>query len=89
MSERDGVITITMTNTSLESSEDVEILLTKAGSAYEVCEAAVVTGKMNAHNTFEAPDVVKEEAFTAYSKSAEGIKVTLPACSVVSVRIKK
>ncbi|MBR6391082.1 MAG: alpha-N-arabinofuranosidase, partial [Lachnospiraceae bacterium] len=74
---------------SLESAEDVEISLAKDGSAYSVCEASAVTGKMNAHNTFEAPDVVKEEAFTAYSKTSNGIKVTLPACSVVSVRLKK
>ena len=89
VSEKDGVITITLTNNSLEASEDVEIVLTKDGAAYSVCEASVVTGKMNAHNTFEAPDAVKEEAFTAYSKEGDNIKVTLPACSVVCVKIKK
>ena len=85
----DGVINITLTNNALEASEDVDVVLTDNGSAYSVCEASVVTGKMNAHNTFEAPDVVKEEAFSAYSKTDSGVKVTLPACSVVSIRLKK
>ena len=48
-----------------------------------------MTGKMNEHNTFEAPEEVKEEAFKGYAKTGDGVKVTLPACSVVSIRIKK
>ncbi len=87
--DADGIITITLTNNSLEAAEDVEIQLTKDGGAYNVCEASYITGAMAAHNTFEAPEVVKEEAFTAYEKTAEGLKVKLPACSVVSIRIKK
>lgn len=84
-----GIITVTFTNNSLEAAEDVEIQITKDGSAYNVAEAYVVSGKMNDFNTFEAPEVVKEESFTAYSKDDAGIKVTLPACSVVTVRLKK
>ena len=85
----DGIITITLTNNSLEAAEDVEVQLTKDGAAYNVCAAAVVTGKMDAHNTFEAPDVVKEEEFKGFVKTDSGVKITLPACSVVSVRLKK
>jgi len=44
---------------------------------------------MNAHNTFENPEVIKEQEFTDYSKAVNGINVTIPACSVVSIRIKK
>ena len=44
---------------------------------------------MNAHNTFEDPEVVKEAEFKDYSKTADGLTVKLPACSVVSIRIKK
>ena len=87
--DKEGVITITLTNNSLESAEDVDIVLTRDGSAYNVCEAVMVTGKMADHNTFEAPEAVKEEAFTAYKKTEAGLKVTIPAVSVVSIRIKK
>lgn len=87
--DEEGIITITLTNNSLNDNEDVDIQITNDGSAYDVCEAGIVTGIMNAHNTFDNADVVKEEEFTAYAKTADGIKVTIPACSVVCIRIKK
>ena len=37
----------------------------------------------------ENPEVVKEEEFKDYSRTPHGITVKLPACSVVSIRIKK
>lgn len=85
----DGVITVTLTNNSLEAAENVTIQLTDDGAAYGVCEASVVAGTMNAHNTFEAPEVVTEQAFADYEKKADGIRVQIPACSVVSIRLKK
>ncbi len=87
--DADGVITITLTNNSLEAEEDIEIALTKDGSSYNVSEAVVVAGTMNAHNTFEAPETVKEEEFKDYRKTESGIAVKLPKCSVVMLRIKK
>ena len=87
--DADGVITITLTNNSLESAESVDVQLTADGAAYNVAEASYVSGTMNAHNTFEAPEVVTEQAFGAYEKTADGIRVELPACSVVSIRLKK
>ncbi len=35
---------------------------------YSVKEAKVVSAEMHAHNTFDAPELVKEEVFTAYKK---------------------
>ena len=87
--DENGVINITLTNNSLKDAENIEIQLTKDGDAYSVCEASYVTGAMNAHNTFDNPEVIKEQQFTDYSKAANGINVTIPACSVVSIRIKK
>ena len=87
--DADGVITVTLTNNSLESGESVELQLTADGAAYEVAEATYVAGTMNAHNTFEAPEVVTEQKFEAYTKTADGVRVELPACSVVSIRLKK
>lgn len=87
--DADGVITITLTNNSLESTEDVEVQLTKDGSLYNVTEALCLKGKMADHNTFENPDVVRETQFTDYAKTEDGITVKLPPCSVVSIRIKK
>ena len=87
--DADGVITITLTNNSLEAAEDVEIQLTKDGNSFNVTEATYVTGAMNAYNTFEDPEVVKEQQFSDYTKTEDGFTVKLPKCSVVSIRIKK
>ncbi|MCR5734039.1 MAG: alpha-N-arabinofuranosidase [Lachnospiraceae bacterium] len=87
--DKDGIITITITNNSLESAEDVDVSFVADGDKYNVCEASYVTGKMNAHNTFEAPETVREEKFDAYEKTDRGIKITLPKCSVVCLRMKK
>ena len=85
----EGVITITFTNNSLDSSEDVNIQLTNKIEKYQVREAFYIAGAMNACNTFEQPETVEEKEFLAYKNTADGIKVTLPACSVVTIRISK
>ncbi|WP_029320173.1 alpha-N-arabinofuranosidase [Butyrivibrio sp. AE3004] len=87
--DENGNVTITLTNNSLEAAEDVEIAFTKDGPSYTVSEAAVVTGKMADHNTFENGDVVKEESFKDYSKTESGITVKIPACSVLMLRLNK
>ncbi|MDD7389906.1 MAG: alpha-L-arabinofuranosidase C-terminal domain-containing protein [Lachnospiraceae bacterium] len=87
--DQEGIITITVTNNSLEAAEDVEVKLAKDGAFYQVCEARIVTGKMDAHNTFENPDVVTEEDFTDYRKTESGISFKLPACSIICIRLKK
>ena len=87
--DADGVITVTLTNNSLEASEEIEISLTADSASYNVKEARFIAGAMNAHNTFEQPDVVEEKDFDAFEKDADGIKVTIPACSVVTLRLAK
>ena len=88
VSKKDGVITITLNNLSTDAAKEVDVVFDE-DRAYEVVEANVVTNEdMHAHNTFDAPEVVKEEAFTAYSVNGNTMKITLPACSVVEIRVK-
>ena len=87
--DADGVITVTLTNNSLEASEEIEISLTADSASYNVKEARFIAGAMNAHNTFDQPEVVEEKDFDAFKKDADGIKVTIPACSVVTLRLAK
>ena len=44
---------------------------------------------MNAHNTFETPEVVTEQVFSSYTKTSDGIRAELPKCSVICIRLKK
>ena len=56
----------------------------------EVLEAAIVTEKdVHSHNTFENPEVVVEKAFDGYQVTENGLTVTMPANSVVAIRVSK
>ncbi len=83
-----GEITITLTNNSLEAAEDVEIALVKDADKFKVSEAIVLKGRMADHNTFDDPEVVKEESFKDYRED-NGLMCTIPACSVLMLRLKK
>lgn len=83
---KDGIMTITMNNLSLDESEPVEIMFAKKG--YRVLEAGIVTDSdIHAHNTFEAPETVMEKAFSGYEMTEDGLTVVMPANSVVALRI--
>lgn len=86
--DKDGIITITLNNLSIESAEDVEVQL--ANGVYKVVEARIVTNSdMHAHNTFEAPEEVTEKDFNDYEVKGENILVKLPVNSVVEMRLQK
>ncbi|MCR5213006.1 MAG: alpha-N-arabinofuranosidase [Eubacterium sp.] len=87
VSIKDGIITITVNNLSCDKAEDLEINITGAGDS-EIIEAKIVSDKMDAYNTFENPDKVIEKDFDGCSKDGDVIKLTLPAASVVELRIK-
>ena len=88
VSKKDGIITITLNNLSATDDKELDIQLTEK-SDYTIVEANVVTNDdMHAHNTFEAPETVKEVEFTAYKANGNTITVKLPKCSVVELRIK-
>ena len=88
VSKKDGIITITLNNLSTTDSKEIEIVLTEKDK-YEFVEANVVTNdSMNAHNTFENPENVKEVEFTDYKVNGNVVTAVLPGCSVVEIRIK-
>lgn len=86
--DKDGIITITLNNLSIESAEEVEVQF--ANGVYKVVEARIVTNSdMHAHNTFEAPEEVTEKDFNDYEVKGENISVKLPVNSVVEMRLQK
>lgn len=83
---KDGTINVTINNLSTTEAFPVEICLTQLNPSK--VEAAILTGEMHAMNTFEAPDRVKEEAFTDYTITEKGLTFTAPPCAVMSFRIQ-
>ena len=83
VSEKDGIITVTVGNLSATDSEKVHLQL--QGRGYKVLEAKIVSGDdIHSHNTFDAPETVCEKDF-----AVDGLKFTVPAASVVTVRLSK
>ncbi|MCR5677701.1 MAG: alpha-N-arabinofuranosidase [Agathobacter sp.] len=88
VSRKDGIITITLNNLSATEENRLEITLTEK-NAYELVEANIVTADdVHTHNTFEAPENLTETKFTALQINGNRLTVTLPAASVVEIRIK-
>lgn len=82
----DGTLNVTVNNLSVTEDMPVEMILAEMEPSQ--IEAAILTGKMNAHNTFEEPETVKEEVFVDYKADGRKISFTLPACSIIAFRIK-
>lgn len=84
--QRDGTVTVTLANLSIEESYPVEAVFMERKP--QSVEASILTNEMHAMNTFETPDVVKEEVFEDVALSDRGVSFTIPPCSVVSLRIR-
>jgi alpha-N-arabinofuranosidase len=82
----DGTLNLSLSNLSVEEAEEIEVVLSDA--SYETISARILTNDMNAHNTFDAPETVKPQEFTAFERTSTGIKFTLPACSVLQITMK-
>ncbi len=82
----DGTLNLSLSNLSVEEAEEIEVVLSDA--SYETISARILTNDMNAHNTFDAPETVQPEEFTALERTSTGIKFTLSACSVLQITMK-
>ena len=84
---RDGTINVTLNNLSVTEDAPVEISFARLNPTDVT--AAILTGDMQAHNTFDSPENVKEVPFTAYEVRDGSIFFTAPACSLISFCIKE
>lgn len=84
--DADGCVHVTICNTDLSCEKviDGQLIGMKCGSV----EAQIVRGTMDAHNTFESPETVKIDAFTAVAVTENGFTATLPPCSIVRLSFK-
>lgn len=84
--DEDGIITITLNNLSISESEEIEVSFTECKP--NQVTAKILVNKMNAYNTFEQPEQVKQEDFAAFTVTEKGINFTIPACSIIQLRVK-
>lgn len=84
----DGTIHITLGNLSPTAQQEIEIQFYEQKPIQ--VNGTVLTGSMTAHNTFDQPDTIKEQEFTAYSVTGQNtIQLTLPSCSVLHLEVKR
>lgn len=84
-SEKNGVITVSLCNTSIDADEDITISI--CDSNISSAEAIALTGAINSHNTFDAPDTIKPETLSINVENSN-ISLTLPAKSIAVITIK-
>lgn len=84
--DENGVIHITINNLSLEESYPIEAMLTQ--KEITKATAQILSGNMNAHNTFTNPDKVKAEVFEDITIAGRKIKFSIPPCSVMSISLE-
>lgn len=86
--DEDGNIHISLCNTDYQQEVTLPIDLRGLENPIEV-SGQVLTGKeMSSRNTFEQPDEVKPEPFTAFEVNHHQLKVTLPSKSVTVLKIQ-
>ena len=87
VSEKDGIITITVSNQSSTDAKELDVIFAEKKD-FEIVEAKLVGGAdPHDHNTFEDPEKVVEKDFEDY-KTDGGLKLNIPAASVVEIRLK-
>lgn len=84
--DKDGYVNVTVAN--LSTKEDAPVEMSFMELMPKEITAAVLKGEMHAHNTFDEPENVKEEAFGAYEVKDGKVCFTAPACSVISFRVR-
>lgn len=84
--DKDGVMHITITNLSV--SEDYEIETEIRDRKVTEVTGEILTNEMRAMNTFEDPEAVKAEPFMGAEVTDEGLRFTVPACSVLHLAVK-
>ena len=83
-SEKDGIITVTLSNLNPEKPEEIVISLQDTAAE---ASGRVLHGKMDAFNDFgNAP--LKTERFDDFDICGNEIRVRMPACSVAELRIR-
>lgn len=85
-SEKDGVLTVTLTNTDLRQSADVTIPLgaRKAGKP----TAEILTAKsISDYNDFDSPERVKPERFDKVKLAKDNLSLTMPPMSIISISL--
>jgi alpha-N-arabinofuranosidase len=86
-SVREGALTITLTNPSIEAPLAARIRVAGGRRAVEACGTVLTHSDMRARNTFEHPDEVTPASLTVTVRG-DTVGVTLPKHSVAALDVR-
>jgi len=84
-SRKDGELTLTISNISLNEGADINAVILGAGA--DGAEGRILTNKVNAHNTFDAPDTVSIKPLDVKANKGN-VSFFIPPCSVAEIVIR-
>ncbi len=85
--DENGVIYSTVVNTSATDKKQIKCQV--ADSSVKSVKAEILTGKIEAYNSFDNKEAVKTQAFYDFETTADGFTAELPPCSIVKFIIEK
>jgi len=85
--DKSGAVHVTLCNLNPTHSARINCEL-QGAKAGEISGQVLTAAEMNAHNTFEQPNVVKPEPFKEVQLAGGGFVATLPPKSVVALELK-
>ncbi len=87
VSEKDGAITITVSNADLQKAYSIDCTL--IGKCISAVNGRILKSeKVNDHNTFENPDKVVIKDFGDFNYDGDNLSFEIPPCSVMEITIK-
>jgi alpha-N-arabinofuranosidase len=86
--DAEGRINISLAHVNPQQATELNIdLRGLVNEQFSVTATTITADSMDAHNTFEAPEVVKPQSFTAYEVNGYSLKLTLAPMSVTTISI--
>ncbi|WP_027085193.1 alpha-L-arabinofuranosidase C-terminal domain-containing protein [Cohnella panacarvi] len=87
-SKKDGVVHVSLYNVNPSEAADIEVELRGLDGGYSVEGKLLAASDIRAHNTFEQANAVAPQPFNGAELKGGKLKVSLPAASVVVLKLK-
>ncbi|MDR0896957.1 MAG: alpha-N-arabinofuranosidase [Oscillospiraceae bacterium] len=85
--DAEGAVHITLTNRAIDAPAEITMKL--PGCNVQGATGRLLTGAMGDYNDFDHPDTVGIRALDGIGVKGDQVTVTLPACSVATIRVER
>jgi len=85
--DANGILTISLVNPSATEERPLQIEI--AGLAASKISGKILSGGYKDMNTFDNANNVTVKDFNSAKATAEGVELTMPACSIITLRVEK